>query len=96
MCEKLNGFMTMGLKGTTNGGSHHMKSKSHLRRAFVVGEEVEPFAGGTWDRATIVELHLPDSVLLSNHVMTTTDQIRRILLVESPINKQLKKEGKLR
>jgi hypothetical protein len=88
--------MTMGRNGTTNGGSHHMKSKSHLRRAFVVGEEVEPFAGGTWDRATIVELHPPDSVLLSNHVMTTMDQIRRILLVESPINKQLKKEGKLK
>jgi hypothetical protein len=91
----------MGRKGTTNGGSHHVKSKSHLRRAFVVGEEVEPFAGGTWDRATIVELYPPGylratCVLLSNHIMTTTDQIRRILLVESPINKQLKKEGKLK
>jgi hypothetical protein len=88
--------MTMGRKGTTNGGSHHVKSKSHLRRAFVVGEEVEPFAGGTWDRATVVALYPPDGVLLSKHIMTTTDQIRRILLADSPINKRLKKEGKLR
>ena len=90
----------MGLKGTTNGGSRHLKSRSHLRRAFVVGEEVEPFAGGTWDRATIVSIFPTDfegfNVRLSNGLTTTTDQIRRILLVESPINKQLKKEGKLK